>query len=255
MTRLLTLVINLDDSTDRMALAGRLLDEAGIAFERLPACDARHTPPDAFEDYDEARAVAFYGRPLTGGEVGCFKSHVLAVQRFLQSDADYALVLEDDMTLPDNAKAVLNGIIDRLDRDEGKNWEIVNIGRKPNRPRSSLGEIDGYRLYHAAYFPITTTGLLWSRHGAEAFLRDAEFATAPIDHFLRHRFCRRGTGFALDPPLVEPSGSDSVIDTAPARHDGRSVRKPRAQGYLWKEFRRQFANYLFSIKHRLRRIY
>ncbi|SDO04487.1 glycosyl transferase, family 25 [Lutimaribacter pacificus] len=254
MTSLLTLVINLDDSTDRMALAGRLLDEAGIAFERLPACDARNIPLDELEGYDEARAIAFYGRPLTGGEVGCFKSHVRAVQRFLQSDAGYALVVEDDMTIPKGAKAVLDALIARLDRDEPGNWEIVNLGRPPGPFRTGLGQVDGHRLYHAAYFPITTTGLLWSRRGAEAFLREAAFATAPIDHFLRHHFCRRGTGFALDPALIAPSGSDSVINSAPARRDGRSRRKTRARGYLWKEFRRQTANYLSSIKHRLRRI-
>ena len=105
---IVTYLINLDDSTDRLATATQSLRVAHMDFERVPAYDARQKNPLEIPGYDEQRALGYMGRKLKGGELGCYMSHLDCVRRFLTTDADYAVVLEDDMTIAaSDAKQVI----------------------------------------------------------------------------------------------------------------------------------------------------
>ena len=46
------------------------------------------------------QAVKGRSKPLTPGELGCTLSHVQALNIFLQTEDDYALIFEDDAILP-----------------------------------------------------------------------------------------------------------------------------------------------------------
>ncbi|WP_366525747.1 glycosyltransferase family 25 protein, partial [Planktotalea sp.] len=37
------------------------------------------------------------GRDVNGGEIGCYFSHIRALENFLETGAPYGFVLEDDM--------------------------------------------------------------------------------------------------------------------------------------------------------------
>ena len=97
MSGLATFLINLDGSDDRLAGATALLNGIGLPFERLAAFDGRGIPADRLPDYDPQECRRRFGRHLSGGEVGCYQSHLAAARRFLASDARFGLVLEDDL--------------------------------------------------------------------------------------------------------------------------------------------------------------
>ena len=65
---LITFLINLDGSDDRLNSARAQLDQQGIAFTRVSAFDGRGLNLTEVRDYDEAHAVRYMGRKLKGGE-------------------------------------------------------------------------------------------------------------------------------------------------------------------------------------------
>ncbi|MRX49878.1 glycosyl transferase [Paracoccus sp. S-4012] len=214
-------VINLDGSDARLEAATRQLEAAGLPFERVPAVDGRGRDPSADPAYDPRRAWRFMGRPLQGGEIGCFRSHLAAAERFLQTGAPVGVVFEDDLLLMPGADEGLPALIERLGREPG--WDLVNIGPTRLKYASRLGMFDGgfrrFGLVRAHYFPMTTTGLIWSREGARRFLELGRSIHAPVDHALRDWLTRSGRGLAVWPAMVGDIRVESEITPggAPAR--------------------------------------
>ena len=76
-------VINLDARPDRLAFVADQLDREGLEFTRIAAFDGRKVDPGLIPEYDAPRAKSWFGRELTGGEIGCYISHLRAIDAFL----------------------------------------------------------------------------------------------------------------------------------------------------------------------------
>ena len=210
--KLIVYLINLDGSDERLRSASSQLRQFGIEYERIPAVDGRGKSPNDFQEVDVDRAWQYLGRPLSGGEVGCYLSHVECAKRFLASDADVCLVLEDDIQLH---LSLFLEVLRQAVQVLPQGWDVINFGNQKNKIYSNLQhfQLDGtsVHLVKAHYFPMTTTGLCWSRSGAEAFIRDAFPVFASVDRFLRHWQTRRARGYCFMPPLVSTTGVVSDI--------------------------------------------
>ncbi len=251
MNRVASYLINLDSSTERLAVASAQLKAAGIPFERLSAFDGRQLDPTTRPEYDEARAMSWFGRKLSGGELGCYFSHVDVAQKFLESDAKYGLALEDDLSVVENGGAVVQDIIAYLEAEKSlRDWHMVNLGRPVKRfftPIASLQSLHGDRpveLCRAHYFPDTTTAILWSRAGAEAFVKAAYPIFMPVDHFLRYWGIKTDAGLGLTGVPFTPTGVESDINTAKKPKDVR-----RARFYQLRKQRRLWTNKLAAKAH------
>lgn len=243
MPKIAAFLINLDDNHDRLDHASKALTTVAIPFERVSAYDGRGKPPEHVTAYDRTRAIRLYGRPLTGGEVGCYMSHLNCAERFLQTDAQFGLVMEDDLAItPDTAKAFPQ-LAEWLHAKGPTTWDLVNLCREPRRFFAPLTNVGSCTLCHAFYFPTTTTALLWSRAGAARFLETRAEIFMPVDHFLRRWCSKSGRGLACKPAIFTTSGAPSDIDgeagASPARR-----RFAKSPAYFVREFRRQSANYL-----------
>lgn len=243
MNRLDVQLINLDGSDARLTRATAALQAAGIPFRRLPAFDGRGKHPEDLPLYDPAAAMRSFGRKLTGGEIGCFLSHLEAARQFLQTGADYGLVLEDDLSIatPD-AGTVLTGLLDALPKvSADKVWHVANLGRAAPEVSSRLGPVEpGHLLVRAHLFPVTTTAILWSREGAASFVHDVQRIDMPVDQWLRCWASAADTGIAVNPALFGTSGAASEIDASVSR--SKSVRRgPRyaiaRKLWLWRNTR------------------
>ncbi|MCV2882984.1 glycosyltransferase family 25 protein [Actibacterium sp. XHP0104] len=246
MTQFSAYLINLDSSTERLNVATAQLDQAGIPFERISAFDGRQLDPLTRPEYDEARACSWFGRKLSGGELGCYFSHVDVARRFLESDARYGLALEDDLTCAPNARAVLDEVMSDLTAGIAPGWHMVNLGRPVKRFFSPIKALnaDDAQLCRAHYFPDTTTAILWSRAGAEAFLKAAYPIFMPVDHFLRYWGVQTNAGVGLTQVPFTPSGAESDINTAKKPKDVR-----RARFYQLRKQRRLYVNKLAAKRH------
>lgn len=220
-----TYLINLDDSKERLQQATEQLHDANIFFERVSAFDGRGINPNSIKEYDEKASLAYMGRVLKGGELGCHFSHLDCVKQFLTSDADYALVLEDDMTAPVTLIEDIRAVLTYL-TTQPIAWYLINIGANKNKISTRLQQFSSHTLFRAHYFPMTTTGIIWSRQGAQAFYEHTQSHTVfcPIDNFFRHWLTKNNKGLSVYPPLTPPSGAESEIDISASQKRKHSQR-------------------------------
>lgn len=94
-----TYIINLKTSIDRREYMEKLM--APFTFldvEFIDAMNGKSMSQEEIDDvFDQKTAFAKYGRELRRGEIGCTLSHKKCAQMLLESENQYALVLEDDL--------------------------------------------------------------------------------------------------------------------------------------------------------------
>lgn len=249
-----TYVINLDGSDDRLHAISKRLAGYGVDFERISAVDGRGLDLSTVADYDAERTERYMGRSLVGGEIGCYYSHLKVAARFLQSDARYALVLEDDALPLCNPAELLENALADLDAIDPE-WLLINIGNNKLKIATPLSRYDigGYRceLVAAHYFPMTTSAIVWSREGARLFVEQHHKMFAPVDNYFRHWLTRTGHGYSFTPAPVTTTDAESQILASAGR--GRKTNKRKWFYGLAKQWRlMQDKLIAFSRKRRFR---
>ena len=246
-------VINLDDSKERLAHVTYELRNAGIDFTRIPAFDGRKMPTEQIEDYNPKAAMKALGRELSGGEIGCYKSHITALQKFLETDAEYGMVFEDDIEVNPLLLRDVKTLIEFFEERSVK-WHLVHLGAHASklcRPVDRAGSFaSGSQVLHAHYFPMVTSGLLWSRKGAQAFLARRSQIAMPIDTQCRQEMVRNNQGYCFWPNLV--TQREEVLSDI----DGNSAPRSRVQrhwSYGPKKQVRLFSNKFHAIKNIIKR--
>ena len=154
------------------------------------------------------------------------------------------------MDLPQGFAGALAQMQDWL-RHWPESWHLINLG--PNKHkifspchRFQSGKLD-FELTRAHYFPMTTTGLIWSRSGAQAFLAAHQRIFAPVDNYFRHWLTRSDQGRASWPPLVTTTGADSEITASSGPRRSAQGRHP-----LYGLFKQQrlMGDKLIAMRHR-----
>jgi len=184
--------------------------------------------------------------------MGCYFSHLNCAKKFLESDAEIGIVIEDDIQFEANFAELITEAVDWMNNNGHADWEILNFGNqklKISTPLKQLSpEYGKYSLHKAHYFPMTTTGIAWSRAGAKAFIDASERIYAPVDNYLRHWQTRRDKGFSFHPPLVATTGSASEIDT---NTTGMRRKNKRALNYYYAKQKRLWIDKFIAAKNKV----
>lgn len=120
MEKITTFIINLEEAKDRKEYMKNILVTMSdmFAYSFVSAVDGRRmTEQEIGGRFDTALAYKRYGRPLSGGEIGCTLSHYQCYEKIAKLPQNYALVLEDDITILRDMKEIAN-LIPYIDRDE-----------------------------------------------------------------------------------------------------------------------------------------
>lgn len=120
MEKITTFIINLEEAKDRKEYMKNILVTMSdmFAYSFVSAVDGRRmTEQEIGGRFDTALAYKRYGRPLSGGEVGCTLSHYQCYEKIAKLPQNYALVLEDDITILGDMKEIEN-LIPYIDREE-----------------------------------------------------------------------------------------------------------------------------------------
>lgn len=183
-----TYVINLKDSVDRRDAV--LAETARYLFmdvELIEAVDGRKLKPEEVEGcFDLQKFSSRYYRMPKEGEIGCTLSHRICYRKLLESEEQFALILEDDVNFiyPKDLETILYDIL---------------VGYKDNRPHfitlamhflyypkkyRKLGKYTLYRLNDAH----GTCAYLINRQAAEYLLSvSLPFMVADDFPFIRKR--------------------------------------------------------------------
>ena len=92
-------VINLKDATERWDHMTQALEKVGLDYTRIDAVLGKMLT-EPISAFDERRFNIVDWQTQNYGEIGCYLSHIKALNTFIKSDFKYALILEDDVELP-----------------------------------------------------------------------------------------------------------------------------------------------------------
>ena len=182
MAKILKYVLGLDDANrfDSFYSVGA----PAQGFIRYSAVDNRDNHV-ADEEFDVEFFRSRWHRDPRPAEKGCMLSHVKMWEDFVASDADWALIAEDDVLLSPDAEAVVNAIITKYPQ-----VQLVNLCDSYANYAGKLNpQVEYIRLsllspfVHGKYrmgkpygsWPLVCIGLyLISRSGAELLLKQFE---------------------------------------------------------------------------------
>lgn len=212
-------LINLDAAVARRELMAEQLDTLGVTYERV-GVDLRKVS-DAAIDAWLARhlpGIGFDRAELSGAEIGCWCSHLMAWKRLAASVDHAATVIEDDLLLSANFGEAINVLA------QNSPFDVVFLGTSSRnistRKRTS---IDGVHVHAPVGAIFNTWGYMIARHYVVQFFAQPRSLAVPIDHWLGDR-CRtlKPTIAVVRPALVEEdraSGLDSQIEPHTMRID------------------------------------
>lgn len=204
--QIIGLVIHLERATARRPLAERLVAECGVPARLLAAVDGRA--------WAEAGRLAELVLPapleppfpftMGPGEYGCFFSHRAAWTALLESDAEAALILEDDIALgPDFADAM------RLAVRHVADLGYVQFQTRAVDGAVSLDREGNCHLYRPTVTPLRTSGQLVHRAAAARLLALSAQIDRPVDGFIQMHWL---TG--IQAGSIAPSGLSDVSASA-----------------------------------------
>ena len=237
-------MINLDRAAERLLSAEAEINSAKLKYERISAVDGSKLSRQQKDQYDEALAYKNFGRSLSGGEIGCYLSHVNAIDLFLQTDLEYCLVLEDDIKLHPEFNSVLPELIKFLNFNRKSNFDVANLCNKPKKSYNKFHTItannSNFDLCRAHFFPVLTTAILWTRHGVEKFRASCQPIHSPIDQFLKDWCIENDNGLCFLNPPVTHTDAESQIDFI-SQHS-KATRGTRAGNYFIRKQLRSIRN-------------
>jgi glycosyl transferase family 25 len=244
------IVINLARATERRRRIEEQGAALGVTFEFLEATDGgKLTAADRAQvDDDGRRRITPY--PMSDGEIGCWLSHLRAMDVLIASGEPMAVILEDDAELtPDFPRVVAaievqSGTFDVIDLHRNfKKGEIF----VPCRPLLS-----GYALGRIGYTHMNATAYIISQAGARKFRAHAQKFAHAVDKEL-HRYWINGLDiYGLEKPVAaQAKGGHSYIDETRAQErPNQRLRYPGADAFYWR-FVRWRSKITDSIQKRL----
>jgi glycosyl transferase, family 25 len=171
-------LINLDRSPERLATMVAQLDAAGLSWQRVVAVDGRDFGELPWAGYDHRAYDHDWGKSHHPGEVGCFLSHVRALQTFLQDGAAFGLILEDDCLFAPDLKHLLDELIERT-----ADWDVVKLsGKHAGLPMTVDRLRNGRRLVALLQRQTSAAAYLVNRRAAQVYVAKLLPMRVPYDH-------------------------------------------------------------------------
>lgn len=238
-----TYLINLDRSTDRLELMKNEFNKCNLTFERISAIDAKNLSGDEYLIDNK------YDRDLLPGEIGCYLSHVSTFKKFLSTDNEFALIIEDDAILPENFKISIEEAMNQyVDLETKHRWDVLKLNSR--RRYIKIKDVKNTNLFIGACgtsIPITTIAAIWTREGAEKFLKvcmknDKPVIKRPIDCELQHPWEYDLLIYNLLPSLVTNFPVKSEIQYDLSKRKAKLLRQIRY------ELNRLIPKYMYYIK-------
>jgi len=222
-------VINLARAPERLTSIGGQLDRLGIAWLRIDAIDRQTIDADAAcREFGAERVSRDF--PATLGDICCSLSHRRAWRMLLESDAQAAIVLEDDAMLSPGfgalARSDLYGLMLRCQIGVLKleHWPGPQKSRRfpLGEPFGAITGLAGINVFLMRSSFLGSCGYVISTEAVRTVLGRFPRMLVPVDHYLF------GAAAGLGFDLVRPG----FLNPAPVLHGverfGSDIREGRA---------------------------
>lgn len=177
MKSLCAYVINLDRAPERWAAMQEVFKETNIVPVRVAAIDGKKLSLPLL-DFDVKGFQRWHGRQVNTYEVGCYLSHLKALQTFLESNQEHALIAEDDLCLETGFGEMLEASF-----KNASHWNILRLtGLHEGKPIPIAALTDDYSLCVQMVRQKGAGAYLIDRKAASIFINKLSPMWLPWDH-------------------------------------------------------------------------
>ncbi len=170
-------VLNLDRSKDRWDSLCAHAQALNVELQRVPAVDGKVLQPAEKQFFDEPRFRRNHGKTVLPAEIGCYKSHLRALELIANGEAAAGVIIEDDIRFSDSFVPVVEAAM------QLQGWDVIKLIHNRLvgfRPVAQLtGDVAIGRTTHG---PLGNAGAyIVSKSGAAKLLRALATMHLPYD--------------------------------------------------------------------------
>ena len=170
-------LINLDRSPDRLRYMRAQLDRLPVEVRRIPGVDGNSLILDP-SLVDEKAFRRRHHAVLRRGEVGCYLSHVKALEQFLKDGHTFCIILEDDVKIGPEFLLTVSDLARSQDK-----WDVVKLhATHANGLITRHRFASGTRLVSMLLRHGSAAAYVVNRKAAESLLSGLLPMTVPYDH-------------------------------------------------------------------------
>ncbi len=223
--------LNLDRSSARRAHIEKQLKIHQLKGQRIVAIDGNQLAED-LPSVDRQAYLRKHGRHVRPGEIGCYLSHLKAVEEFLKSEAEHAVILEDDAVLSPSYPEVVAAL---LSDDLVQRWDMVKLQCLRSQVPWKLTPLTTEAYLGVAALRATgTTAYMVNRYAANRLLERMLPMVVPYDHACDravHLGFRVRAAYPYPVTFYNEGESASTIETEISR---RGTHLQRMTTQLWR---------------------
>ena len=203
-------VINLDRSKERYDYVLPNLKKLGYPVVRISGIDGKTLSEDVIKesvDFDSYHKYLNHHPRL--GTIGCNLSHIKAWRTLLESNYQYAIVFEDDVSFEANS---VRKVVDELIENK-LIWDITSLEIAHSGMPMTVRNLAEDKRLVVYLTEVTHAGAyVISRAGAAKLLKKALPLKLPIDHYFTRAWEMDLIFTGVEPRLVTQSFGDSEIN-------------------------------------------
>ena len=195
-------LINLEKAKDRLNSCEVEFKKVGLDYTLVKAVDGEENYPSK-KEFSRFFYTLKHGKRVNPREVACYQSHIKAIEQFVKTSEEYALICEDDIEFSDEFIDVV-----RQSLESPIKFDILRLSggedktREKGLPLKLLKLSKSFYLsLNLAYKPITACYLL-NRKAAKSILKKMKKMHLPFDFALDRDWLLGVRSLTIYPSLV-----------------------------------------------------
>jgi len=177
-----TYIIHLTRAEQRGRHIVAQASEHNIDFEIVHARDCLDLRDEDYQEFCDLEAMRNAPEILTPGLVCASYTHYMAYQKMIEDGVDFALIIEDDVLLPEGINALLDCVTECMSTDEVVLLHYLSFNTIRLQKESAIQLTSKYRLMEASSSErtVSAAGYVVSREMAQAmsqFVLPIRFST------------------------------------------------------------------------------
>lgn len=201
-------IINMPKATSRRLHMESLFENLAISPVFVEAIVGKNLNLP-HKDFNEKRHLLAHGKRPNLSELGCYFSHLKAIEQFLDDRDDHALILEDDLIFDAPIESLIQESLKHKDRFDLLRLSGLHHGHSVNM--ISLSE-----KFSLACNLTRQTGAgayLINRHAAKQFLKKLKPMWLPYDHAFDREWVLGLDTMSINPmPILQNVTTESQIN-------------------------------------------
>jgi glycosyl transferase family 25 len=200
---MLGLCLNLDHASDRWEYTRRNFAKVNVHLQRVSAVLGKNLP-FPIPEHDAIAYGRWHGKKTIPGEVGCYLSHIKAMDIFLDSQESHALICEDDVKPVEQFHDILASALGFQEH-----WDILRLsGFHDAKPRPISALKHGYSLAVNLKFLAGTGAYVINRYAATVLREKLLPMFLPYDHALDREWSWGLKSLCIDPLPIDQGEHD-----------------------------------------------